>query len=192
MDTDAFWKLASPAIVPVVTALVALIKDRLERRQEPEALKTAAARVAFWKSYLEAQTLVLPESDLAEVRQLVATEVGGAAEVVRRSQVATILRAVPFERPHPTFRQLLFFYRPPSPWLWVLRGSFYYYFAYSILAIPILAWRWSTGQNTAGATDLAILFGLLVWVSLLWRLSRYMEDAISSRARVRKELTQSL
>jgi len=177
MDLDNLAKLLVPAIVPVVSAAVAFVKERTERRQALEVIKRESARIAFWRSYFEALSLVTKGESLEPIRLAVSAELEGAAAAVRAAHAHESAQGSRFRRPTSHMRNFLLLYRPPRPWVWFLRIFFYYYLAYSVLAAVMLPLRWSE-RGSVLTSEVVTYLIVVAAVALLWILIRYTEDAL--------------
>jgi hypothetical protein len=147
-------------------------------------MRRATARVVFWRSLLEAQATVLAETELSAARRLVANELDAAAELALRSQQVRVAPLVD-DRPRNVGRKVLFLYRPPRAWIWLIRACFYYYALYSLVGIPIVASQWSGGGRSV-FHDSGVIAGLATWLVLLWWLVRYIER-MSIKAAMREQ-----
>jgi hypothetical protein len=125
MDFDTVIKLVVPAIGALVPATVAYAKERSDRKQLSETIKREALRIAFWRSYYEARMLVEAKSSHESVRQDVLFQLSVATDCVREAQIRELGQNIRFERPAGFLKRLMFAYRPPRYWIWILRLIYY-------------------------------------------------------------------
>lgn len=189
MDAESLIRFASAALVPLLSAALAFLKENWERKQEPEAMRRATARVMFWRALFEAQSTVLPNAELNAARKFVAGQLTVAAELAVRSQEVHVVTQAD-ERPRGIGRRALFLYMPPGPWIWLLRVCFYYYAFYSLVGIPLVAVKWIGGDRFI-LRDLPAVVVLLCWLVLLWWLVRYSER-MTIRVIMRKQRAAEL
>jgi|GEM_PF-5285868 len=177
MEYDTFIKLFGPTAVPVVTAAIAYLKDRAERKRLAEIIKREAARISFWRAYYEACILVESEQSREITGQDVLTQLAAAAETVREAQIRESAQDTHLKLPVGFFRRAFLAYKPPQPWVWVLRLFYYYYLGYSLLATVILPLRW-INLGSVSVPNLLIYVGVVIAVGILRVIVRYTEDAV--------------
>ncbi len=175
MDFEQLFRIVGPAIVPILTAVIAYLKERTERKRTPTIIKRETAHVAFWRSYYEALILVESEPSLETIRRDMQMQLSIAADHVREAQERELNQAACLIRPTSFFRQAILAYKPPIRWLWILRMFFYYYLAVLLLA-PVTSLTFLIKLYNI-ATILKIYTSVMFVLYILWLVIRYLENA---------------
>jgi hypothetical protein len=166
-------KIVIALLPPVLTAALSFFRERENNRRDAIALRKATVEVEFLKLLSETQSIVLSSPSLDEARRATAKQLQTIAANVKQVQEAQEQSNQSIvQRPSQLWRNILFLYRPPKMWVWLLRVYFYV-----MLIGPIFADRYLLLFHEP-SMHIPIVIMQYVWATIVWWLIRYTEDHV--------------
>lgn len=181
MDFERLLGLVGTIFAPILPAVITFLKDRKERHVQTEIIKAATEQVIFWKLLSGTQATLLTGSELEHAQKIAVNHLASAAALVQSAQQVEKSSSSEVDaRPKAALRRVLFIYKPPAVWLWLLRVYYYW-----LILAPPFTYR-TYVKRMWPSMQLLVLAIPIAWVVFVWWLVRYTEKRVLA-SKVRRE-----